>query len=652
MVRDDNGDRARADASLAARARSGDESAFAELWTRHARAGAAAAAQFSSIADADDLVSEAYVRILRAMQQGGGPREAFRPYLYTTIRNIALDWRTKLPAVSLEVSPELVDPDDPQAAAAERTVTVRAYRTLPARWQAVLWYLDVEGMAPAETSVLLGLSPNATSALAVRAREGLKRAWLQAHVNDRNVPTECRWTTERMGSYARGALTRNATARFELHLEDCARCTALVAEVRGLSGNLAALLIPATLGGAAGAGLLAEALKTPTSASATGRAPSAAARVALVAGVGMLAVVAIGTGTWAATTGWQPGTSQATAEDSDSDSTDPQGTSGPPAGGTTPVETATATPPPPEQPEDSAEPSRPLPVLPQPPAVPADTVAPLAPQPAAPADDLLTREPTPTFSGSGEPGALVSVRIVDPTTFTLTTVGSALVAADGSWSLVPSSPLPDGTHAVRISQRDAAGNESAPAERTLTVDTVALVPGVDPLPVGPQLFVPIASGTGEPDATVALRDDTGLALGTALVAADGTWAFPLADPQRAELAVAALQTDRAGNVSAWSVDSAPVVFDRPSIPSPAPGAPLASQAGSTVVQVEFAGHPGMRVQVFIDGTSTGNLHTLEVTPIVRVTPPLADGTHTVGVRYVDPATGRVGSTASVSFTIG
>ena len=148
-----------ADADLAALVRSGDESAFGELWRRHSRAGTTAAAQFSSIADADDLVSEAYLRILGAMQRGGGPHEAFRPYLYSTIRNIALDWRAKLPAVSLEVTPELEGPDDPQFAALERTVTVRAYRSLPQRWQAVLWYLDVEGMAPAETSLLLGLSP-------------------------------------------------------------------------------------------------------------------------------------------------------------------------------------------------------------------------------------------------------------------------------------------------------------------------------------------------------------------------------------------------------------------------------------------------------------------------------------------------------------
>lgn len=631
------------DAALAALVRSGDEAAFAELWRRHSRAGTTAAVQFSSIADADDLVSEAYLRILRAMQQGGGPHDAFRPYLYSTIRNIALDWRAKLPSVSLEVTPELEGEEDPQFTAIERSVTVRAYRTLPQRWQAVLWYLDVEGMAPAETSVLLGLSPNATSALAVRAREGLKNAWLQAHVNDRNVPEACRWSTARMGQYARGTLTRRARERFEEHLDGCERCTALVAELGSLRGSLAALLLPATLGGVAGAGLLAALLAPPDRAAAAAPAPrSSPARTALLAGIGALALVAIGTGTWAATASWQAETTPVTAE-SAPDQPTPRPTVDPPRATPTPPPTPTPTPTP------EPEPGPPPPV--SPPVVAVDTSAPAVPELSAPLDGLLTNRAMPTFAGTGEPGARVDVRIVDPATSGLTTVGTALVATDGSWSLVPSSPLPDGTHSVLISQRDAAGNESGASTSTLTVDTVALVPQLDPLPSAPQIFLPDVTGTGEPRAVVTVRDEAGVTLGTATVSPDGTWALPLPDPHRAQAALGVSQTDLAGNVSSWSADSAPLLFDRPTIPTPAPGAAVPSQGGATVVQVEFAGHAGLRVQVFIDGVTTGNVHTLEPTPIARVTPALADGEHTIGVRYVDAVTGKVGATQSVVFTI-
>ena len=58
------------------------------------------------------------------------------------------------------------------------------------------------------------------------------------------------------------------------------------------------------------------------------------------------------------------------------------------------------------------------------------------------------------------------------------------------------------------------------------------------------------------------------------------------------------------------------------------------------------------MQVFIDGSGTGNLHTLEAGPISRVTPPLSDGTHTIGVRYFDPTTGTPGSMFTIDIVIG
>jgi hypothetical protein len=128
--------------------------------------------------------------------------------------------------------------------------------------------------------------------------------------------------------------------------------------------------------------------------------------------------------------------------------------------------------------------------------------------------------------------------------------------------------------------------------------------------------------------------------------------MPLPDPGRDGATLTAVQTDPAGNTSAASTPSVSLSFDRPGIPSPTPSSTIPSTSGSTVVQIELAGHAGMQVEVFVDGVSTGNLHTLETAPIVRVTVPLADGPHTVGVRYVDSASGMTGSLYTVPFTIG
>src|SRR3982751_5491740 len=193
------------DAELIESARSGDTSAFAELWRRHFRPAARVARQFTSI-DADDLVSEAYARIFQRVLAGGGPTGAFRPYLYTTIRNLASTWG----AASRDIPGDMIEdfederiPDDPAAYALDRTLTARAFRGLPERWQTVLWYTEVEGMDPHEVAPIMGISANSVAALSYRAREGLRKAWLQAHINDATASGECQWTISKLGDHAR-----------------------------------------------------------------------------------------------------------------------------------------------------------------------------------------------------------------------------------------------------------------------------------------------------------------------------------------------------------------------------------------------------------------------------------------------------------------
>lgn len=80
---------------LAAIRERGDEAAYAELYGRHSDAGRAAAHRIAPDLDKDDLVSEAFTRILQALRNGSGPRELFRPYLYRTVRNVSIDLAQK-----------------------------------------------------------------------------------------------------------------------------------------------------------------------------------------------------------------------------------------------------------------------------------------------------------------------------------------------------------------------------------------------------------------------------------------------------------------------------------------------------------------------------------------------------------------------------
>jgi len=271
-----NPDVASSDESLVLLARAGDRGAFAELWQRHARSGLRVARQFTSSVDADDLVSEAYARIYQRVLAGGGPDGAFRPYLYTTIRNLASRWGSDRRDVNVDDIGEFEDPkaaDDPATVALDRTLTVRAFRTLPERWQAVLWYTEVEGMDPHEVAPILGLTANGVAALSYRAREGLRKAWLQAHVSDATASGECQWSIARLGDYARNGLTARERARVTGHLRNCPRCAIISEEVDEVGSRLALVLLPLLLGGIAGGGFLAS-LSASTSAVAASLAPA------------------------------------------------------------------------------------------------------------------------------------------------------------------------------------------------------------------------------------------------------------------------------------------------------------------------------------------------------------------------------------------
>jgi RNA polymerase sigma factor (sigma-70 family) len=248
------------DESLVERTRSGDQRAFAELWRRHYRSGARVARQFTSSIDADDLVSEAYTRIYQRVLAGGGPTGAFRPYLYTTIRNLASTWGAKSKDVQVDDIADFEDPDtidDPAALALDRTLTARAFRSLPDRWQSVLWYTEVEGMDPHEVAPILGMTANGVAALSYRAREGLRKAWLQAHINDASASGECQWTISRMGEHARDGLSARDKERMTFHLATCAKCSIINEEVDEVGSRLALVMFPILLGGVAGGAMLA-----------------------------------------------------------------------------------------------------------------------------------------------------------------------------------------------------------------------------------------------------------------------------------------------------------------------------------------------------------------------------------------------------------
>ena len=278
------------DRALIAMTRDGDAGAYSELWIRHRLAAVGAARLASRSIDADDLVSEAYTVILAALRDGRGPvGDGFRPYLCATVRNLARRWGGRRRELAVEELPEDPRHDavlDAQLGSLDERLVREAFGGLPRRWQEVLWHTEVEGVGVAELARHLGLRPGAAAALAFRAREGLRKAWLQAHVADTLRTGECGWVLERIGEHSRDSLRKRAAARVDAHLASCRSCRDVALEVGQVSRHLARILLPLLAGGGGALGWLA-APAAPVAASAIGVAVAAAA-ITAAAGFGVV----------------------------------------------------------------------------------------------------------------------------------------------------------------------------------------------------------------------------------------------------------------------------------------------------------------------------------------------------------------------------
>ena len=212
------------------------------------------ARQLVSPGDVEDLVSEAFVKVLGIIQRGGGPEVAFRAYLLTSVRSLRVDKFRAGARLHTTDDMEAFDPGVPFRDTAiegfESTAAARAFASLPERWQLVLWHTEVEGDRPADIAPLLGMSANSVSALAYRAREGLRQAYLVEHAGELDQDT-CRWTHQHLGAYIRNGTSRRDAAKVEEHLTECRSCMAVYLELTEVNSNLGALLAPLLLGGAA-----------------------------------------------------------------------------------------------------------------------------------------------------------------------------------------------------------------------------------------------------------------------------------------------------------------------------------------------------------------------------------------------------------------
>lgn len=240
------------DAELISRTRAGDNDAWARLYERHHAAAERVALRIAGRDDGQDLVADAFLRIWSAIRVGKGPEYAFKAYLMTTIRNLYCnrlrDESRVIPTADERLqffAPAVGDSGDQFA---ESTVLAQAFSSLPDRWKAVLWHSVVEEEPLEAVAARMGVTRGALAALAYRAREGLRHAYLAQHVAYATDRT-CREVRTQVPAYHRGHGTEKIRRQVEAHLEWCGECRQITDELGAImSPRLGGLLVPALLG--------------------------------------------------------------------------------------------------------------------------------------------------------------------------------------------------------------------------------------------------------------------------------------------------------------------------------------------------------------------------------------------------------------------
>ncbi len=194
---------------------------------------------------------------------------------------------------------------------------------------------------------------------------------------------------------------------------------------------------------------------------------------------------------------------------------------------------------------------------------PAQPAAPIITDDVAPVTGVVTNgntnDTTPTFSGTGNVGDLITVYLNG----TPPLQGTTTVGADGTWSFTPPAPVTPGTYQVTLTATDPAGNVSQPSTAiTLNIDTTPSAPPViiaandnvgDIMgDLAPNAVTddttPTIRGTGVNGDIITLYNG-GTVIGTATVAG-GTWSItPGTALANGSYTLSATATDPAGNVS-------------------------------------------------------------------------------------------------------
>ena len=243
-------------------------------------------------------------------------------------------------------------------------------------------------------------------------------------------------------------------------------------------------------------------------------------------------------------------------------------------------------------------------------------------------DGQLTDDNQLTFSGTGEPGAIITIR--DGNT---PLTGTATVDNNGNWTLT-TPVLGDGDHTFTVTATDAANHTSTPSTPiTITVDTtppaIPLVTLTDNTGsnVGEladndvtDATQPVLSGSGTAGDIITVYDGTAV-IGTTEVDENGSWSFtPSPALGEGDHTLSVTASDPLGNTSDKSI---PITITVDTTAPDAPTLTLTDGADAPLTN----GQATNETQPVLSGTGTdGDIISIYDNGVLVTTVTVTDGT--------------------------
>ncbi|MFB0827420.1 Ig-like domain-containing protein [Chromobacterium violaceum] len=306
-----------------------------------------------------------------------------------------------------------------------------------------------------------------------------------------------------------------------------------------------------------------------------------------------------------------------------------------------------------------------------------DTAAPAAPNGLAltaatdtgsSSSDGKTSNNQPTVQGTAEANSTVTVYVDG------TAVGTTTANGSGAWTYNLTSSLSEGSHSIRATATDTAGNASGQSTAySVTIDTSA-----PSAPSGLALSAatdtgsshsdgktsnnqPTVQGTAEAGSTVTVYVD-GTAVGTATADGSGAWTYNLTSSlSEGNHSIRATATDTAGNASGQS--SAYNITVDTTAPSAPSGLALsaATDTGSSHSDgktsnnqptVQGTAEAGSTVTVYVDGAAVGTA-TADGSGVwtYNLTSSLSEGNHSIRATATDAAGNVSGQSSAYNITV-